>query len=81
MSTRTYCNFQFISVFPSASRRNTVLPDSPPVVTAKKSTAGLMKRGPYKQREPDEVKRARITIDDDDGKGKKHSTRNSIFSY
>ena len=53
-----------------ASRRNTVLPEASPVgplVVAKKSTAGSVKRGAYKQRE-DGAKHARITIDDDDGK-------------
>jgi len=43
-----------------------VLPDTSPV-PAKKSTAGSVKRGPYKQQE--EVKRPRITIDDDDDNG------------
>jgi len=50
----------------SAARRNTVLPDTSPV-PAKKSTAGSVKRGPYKQQQ--EVKRPRITIDDDDDNG------------
>ena len=49
-----------------ASRRNTVLPETT-IVAAKKSTAGSLKRGPY--RAPDEqqpvTKHPRITIDDD----------------
>lgn len=49
-----------------ASRRNTVLPETT-TVAAKKSTAGSLKRGPY--RAPDEqqhvAKHPRITIDDD----------------
>lgn len=43
-----------------------MLPDTSPV-PAKKSTAGSVKRGPYKQQQ--EVKRPRITIDDDDDNG------------
>lgn len=49
-----------------ASRRNTVLPETT-TLAAKKSTAGSLKRGPY--RAPDEqqhvAKHPRITIDDD----------------
>ena len=51
-----------------ASRRNTVLPEASPIgahVVARKSTAGSVKRGAYKQRE-DGAKHARITINDDD---------------
>ncbi|KAL9969199.1 hypothetical protein ACROYT_G021387 [Oculina patagonica] len=51
----------------SASRRNTVLPETSST-TAKKSTAGSLKRGPYKtyEKQQDVAKHPRITIDDDD---------------
>jgi len=49
-----------------ASRRNTVLPETT-TVAAKKSTAGSLKRGPYRAPEEKErvTKHPRITIEDD----------------
>ncbi|XP_020627343.1 sex comb on midleg-like protein 2 isoform X1 [Orbicella faveolata] len=51
----------------SASRRNTVLPETT-TVAAKKSTAGSLKRGPYRAHDEQQhvAKHPRITIDDDD---------------
>lgn len=53
-----------------ASRRNTVLPETSST-TAKKSTAGSLKRGPYKtyEKQQDVAKHPRITIDDDGKEG------------
>lgn len=55
----------------SASRRNTVLPETSPAA-AKKSSTPMVKRGAYRQRQA-RAKRARITYDKgtpDDGKMK-----------
>ena len=56
-----------MSLISSASRRNTVLPETLPIV-AKKSTAGV-KRGAYKRRD-EGAKCARITIGESIGDGK-----------
>lgn len=52
-------------MFSSAPRRNTVLPDSPPA-TSQVNAASSFKRSANKDRDLEEVKRTRITIDDDD---------------
>lgn len=52
-------------MFSSAPRRNTVLPDSPPA-TPQVNAASSFKRSANKDRDLEEVKRTRITIDDDD---------------